>query len=1739
MASKGGLRRALTTLGQKIERYCTTIPIPEQDIRTALSQLNDKRRRLDTADAESLESIQKKHENDPLLEEMIETEFSIAEAYRDNYCRWRSEIEETLAKLTPPVSPEVTPPQAQGDSNLASNSSFKLPEFHLSKFDGNDFLKFPGWMDQFISLIHQNEGLSDIQKFGILKESLSGPPRGLVDGLLNTKENYKKALDLLEETYHDPNLLLGVFVSRLHSLKAVGENKIIELQQLVIKFEQSFHEITTLIKKLHPEMGPDNSHDYTLVSYFLTPHLMSKLPETVQLRWMEKFTEPQMRYDFVKLQQFLKQDLQSKQACKLLNQNSVSERYQPKNNFSRRPPTRFTRESNHSAAQSFVTYGSQPCVCCQENHHLKNCPNYAKKSLVNRCTFVSETIGLCSNCLYPSHEVHNCFSRVRCTYCGSKHHQSLCKKAQPPPTQCVNPEEAGYFPPPQATSLSQDSRSLYKRASESQSSENLLQVIKINLSNPADQFETQTFLLFDSGSSHSWIRKDISDTLRLPTLRSTEFALQTFGGIEKKVESDQVECYLASLAQPGFRYKFTPFTSETLTGELNQSLSTPVPPHLQHLDLVPCSVLQEGHIEPGIIIGTDWYWSFMEPQVILGNPTACKTKFGWTLMGRTSKEVSHTKTSTSFFQSIKKIENHFELESLGITDRPMESLEYSDPEFKDGRYEVKLPFKNDLRPQNNFNQAKMRLNRLRIRMKTEEINIYDKKIEEYLEKKFIVETPPQEKDEGYYLPHHIVYKGIKPRIVFDASCKTRNNLSLNDTLDAGPNLLNQLYDVMLRFRQGYYTSTHDVEAAFLQLSVNLEQRKYLKFLWQEKTFSFLRLPFGVAASPYLLNSTVQYFISKEKNKDLREKLLNSSYVDDTLSSFSTLKEKQVYDKLAPEVFQKAGMNLKVTTGPKILGLLWDRTEDFLSIDISRISTPETYTKRNLLKSLASFYDPLGLASPFQLNLKVLFRETWIQNFKWDDLLSEELTKKWQDWLSQKDGEMIKIPRWSGQTQGKPWVLHLFADASAVSFSCVAYCHSQGHLPVLLTSKTKVCPIKAKLTIPRKELLGVLIATRLANRIHQEYGRPQETFIWSDSQTVLYWIQSGRAPKNETFVYNRVLEITQTQKELIPLEFRYIKGEENIADLATRGCTLSELANNSVWSHGPPFLVQDRDTWEPPFPTPSTVFLIKAQENDIKPILKIDDFSSLQRLLSTTAWLRRYVQYLVFLKRGPNGHPPPTGKITNEELDRELFFWIKQEQRNFFTHETELFMDEKKINSTSALFKLHPQWSQEKEIIILQARTRSQPYILLPRRSWLTHLVIDQVHQRSLHAGPQATLSELRTDYWIPHGLSEVKKTLYKCRPCRRFRTTSFKTPESQMMPFRTEDHAPFFQMGVDYFGPIYTSNGDKNYVFLFVCASTRAVHLELCRDGTTEEAHLHFRKFLALRTPMWHRINCYSDNAKVFKKLSTMKFPFHTVNWKFSPSFAPSVNGWIERLVSVCKRSIRVSFRHASLSHEDLQAVLYEVTACVNKRPLTCNSTSMNDLSPITPSHFLHGTPNQRLMDHYLVGDPNLRKRLLSRNKFGEFIWNVWKKQYLTSLRGWHASSLHTTPTPTVGEIVLVRQPANRGQWPLGKILKLFVGRDGHVRVAEIMLNKTRTIRKLSHLYPLEIPDVNSEIPNSQDTNVIKIQPELQNSEIILNPSPPVEEENDAPLLTAHAQPEIQPRRSSRATQRPDRFRAR
>ena len=1050
----------------------------------------------------------------------------------------------------------------------------------------------------------------------------------------------------------------------------------------------------------------------------------------------------------------------------------------------------------------------------------------------------------------------------------------------------------------------------------------------------------------------------------------------------------------------------------------------------------------------------------------------------------------------------------WELESMGIVEKPEQRMTAEERaavaqvsetlEVRKGRYKIGIPWREgEPKLANNYEVALMRLKNQEKSLKrkgAEVMEAYNKIFQDYKRKDYIRQVPKSEVVEQWFLPHFPVIKEdrvtTKVRVVFDAASK-HDGKSLNDTIWPGPKLQRELVDVLTRFRRAPVALSADISEMFLQVELQDKDRPFHRFLWRDfdtsrepDVYEFQRLLFGNTASPFCSQYVLQTHAKTHASQfpEAASTIEDSMYVDDVLDSCETVESARHLRHQLSTLLAMAGFKLRKWSSnvpvviedipkedrlptleldkdnlpkTKTLGVMWEAERDVFTFQVQQpLVDNKPPTKRNVLSAISSLFDPLQFLAPFTVRAKVLMQEVWMAGIDWDDELPEDLKVKWERWVSELPQlSNVAVPRCLRRPNPVDIELHLFSDASNDAFASVAYlvCRYQDSRPSssLIASKCRVSPVKA-MTIPRLELMGAVLSSRLAQNILKVITVDKTTF-WTDSENVWYWVRN-QSREFKPFVANRIGEIQRTTS---PEQWRHIPGTVNPADLPTRGLSAVALAESEVWMEGPAFLKEDQSTWPAGPPprdnskktehcerqTPTRAHMTRSRANVI---IDPNKFSSLQQLLCVTGWVRRFADNC----RLPQGSRRNACTLTAAEMLKAETLWLKQAQDEAFP----------KGEEEGSLSRFNPKKDDE-GLLRVDGRLRladdlsynTKHPILLPKDHAVTRLVVTDTHERIGHgSGVDHTLTELRARFWIIKGRREVRNILEACPQCRR--RFSIKRANQMMAPLprsRLQGSVRAFEkVGVDYAGPYLTRQERgrtkaKRYLCLFTCLVTRAVHLEMSYSLDTDSFINAFTRMTSRRgTPTY----VISDNGSNFvgadRELRELVESFHQdriirestkhqrIDWKFNPPSAPHFGCVFEALIKSAKKAIKAILGDADINDEELHTAICGAERLLNSRPITYVGADPNDHSPLTPNHFLVGQLGgpfaPELLDVEEVYNPRKRWHRVQQ-LLGQF-WKRWRRELLPTLnvrRKW----FHPRHNLKEGDVVLIAEPkAKRGE---------------------------------------------------------------------------------------------------------------
>lgn len=1564
----------------------------------------------------------------------------------------------------------------------STNKNFKLPVIELLKFDGNvkNWLLFWGQFKK----IHEDPNIDDDDKYQYLIQATEPGThaRELVESFPPSGPNYYKAIEHMKMRFAKDEFII------INCIREILNLVLLQSKQESICLRSLYDKLSTQLRALE-SLGV-TTDKYAAMLY---PLIESAIPVDILRAWTR---QNKSNDELDGLLNFIRNEVESEERVKIAKNIETS----------CVTPTvdcyLATKNQNKQKSESECTLNKNICIWCDKNtHNSSQCYKAAKMPLEEKHNYIKKKRG-CTICLKVGHYAKICKSFTKCIHCAKRHNIIMCpdlgtKKCDK--VSVSNPKV-----------LCNKNNTTY------------LQTMLIYIVHNNCKYITR--LLLDSGSQRSYVRADITEKLGLPHTGIELVGNCLFGGVQTKVESRKVyEFTISNVSNCNSSIKISALSTPKICGKLPFINNTDLLPLLSQYNITLSDVhINDNDTDIGILLGADFLGCILcnEFYKLNNNTVVIKTKLGWTLQGPLSNNcISMTKTDilTSLLSTNNiDLSDLWNLESLGIKDpsllksqneinsETMLNFRKSITFNREGRYEVRLPWKEGYPVLlNNFELAKKRLESSTKRLiTTGNLIEYNNIFKEWLKLHIIEEAPDQNVLSGHYIPHHAVIKEAslttKIRPVFDASCKDYNGVSLNTCLQKGENFLELIPKLLINFRKGFIGVTSDIKKAFLQISVNELDRDYLKFLWwrdienqQEKViYRHRRVVFGVTSSPFLLSATLQYHLTNiisnhETLKTTAQKLLSSFYVDNCVTSVDSEKELLTFIDESKEVMSKGNFELRgwISSPIKvekseitsILGVMWCTKTDELYCNINMKSPEDFTTKRKLLSISQAIFDPIGFTAPTTLIPKLLLQKLCNLKIGWDDKVPECIQSDFSNWFSKLQYlKECRIPRRisSFKISDCDVSIHVFADACKYAYAGCVYIKTvyNGFVNVqLLLAKSRVAPLK-QLTIPRLELMAALIAVRLFSQIKESdlllNLSNYNIFCWTDSSVVMAWIKDPERWK--AFVSNRVKEILQhtTSKSWF-----HLPGKFNPADLLSRGCD-PQMLIDSQWWLGPEWLKLPQQNW------PKSELNVNEKEvqieqkvsNNVNTVvtnifsLNLCYFSKYNKIIRMIAWVYRFYNNInkMCIK---NNNSLKLKEINEAEL--KLFSLIQKEnygqslelkpsnKLNYFKDELELL----RVKSRLTL-------SEEDEYFISP--------IVLPGSHFIIKCMVRDLHYNKNHAGTQMLMSILRERFWIVGVRKLVKKTVRECVICRRFKAKCGQTPLAPLPLSRITCGKAFEITGVDLAGPLILRSKEKCWIIIFTCAVYRAVHLELANSMSTECFLMALRRFISRRG----RINeIFSDNGRnfvgahnYFKNVDwdnvTSQSSIKRIKWNFIPPAAPWWGGWWERMVRIVKDLLHRTLGKSCVNFVELETILCECESVINSRPLTYVSDNTENLIPLTPSMFLQPLPCNDVTDINFIDSNSFNVRLNYLQKLRADFRQRFRSEYLSTLL--QKGNVRHIPVK-VGDVVLLECDSKRTNWPLGLVLEVMEGIDGHARVAKVKTASGVRIRPFQKLYPLEL----------------------------------------------------------------------
>ncbi|XP_025997196.2 uncharacterized protein LOC105199694 [Solenopsis invicta] len=947
-----------------IKSSCTRIKTYVDAIRTVnlsqLAQIEESKIKLDKywADYDGIQTQ---------LEALDDAEAPDRATFEDIFYSLAAKMRELLTIMPPAVSVgtalSVGPSTSTARESSRPLTHVRLPKLNLPSFSGKYDEWFP-FRDTFVSVIHSNTELSNIQRLQYLRASLTGDAGKVVDSLEISDVNYEVAWTLLKERYDNKRVIVQSHIKALIELPSMAKENHVELRKIADGAARHLHALQALKR-------PTDKWDDLLI------HVLSSKLDAVTLReWQSSLvgnelpTQKQF-FDFITRQ------------CQMLEATGKSSAAAAK--------TSSARLQSCVKKQSCATTIKKKCHFCQGEHSVYYCRDFLALATKRRIAEIRDR-KLCSNCLRSSsHASSECISGG-CRICQAKHNTLLHVSNAFPGSSGRN---AGDTETSKLSNLMV--AQLTTASSVLRSGQSLLSTAVVYVYDSQGSLRPGRALL-DSGSQANLISKKYLTSLGL-TSHPLNVSLSGVNGtasttaqvVEVKLQS-RLTSYNASIECVVADRVTDPLPASSLK---QNAIDVP-----RNIKLADPRFYASTDID--ILIRVDIFWELLcvgQIKIPDRRLTLQKTQLGWVIGGPVSNSLASASRVNSFHTSITNVELHAQLGRLWQLEDRSDSPDnytleerYCERHFLNnvtqtpqGRYVVKLPVKEQIisRLGDSRSVAFKRLMGIERRFKRNpDLKAqYSQFMREYLSLAHMRRVEPQhiETPVSFYLPHHCVHKisseSSKLCVVFDASCKGSSNVSLNNAFMIGPVVQQDLMSILLRFRTFRYAITADIIKMYRQILIDPSQTSLQRILWREDpddeigTYELMTITYGTASASYLatrcLSHLADQFAAEYPIGSIHVKC--DFYMDDLLAGADTVREV-------------------------------DTACNFVS-------------KRTILSEAARLFDPLGLLGPVTITARLILQELWLVGTHWDESVPQGIHTRWADLKTQLvELNDLRVPR---------------------------------------------------------------------------------------------------------------------------------------------------------------------------------------------------------------------------------------------------------------------------------------------------------------------------------------------------------------------------------------------------------------------------------------------------------------------------------------------------------------------------------------------------------------------------------------------------------------------------------------------------------------------------------------------------------------------------------------------------------
>ncbi|XP_055623509.1 uncharacterized protein LOC129766934 [Toxorhynchites rutilus septentrionalis] len=927
-------------------------------------------------------------------------------------------------------------------SMLGTLDHVRLPQIKLQTFNGN-IEEWYSFRDLFTSLIHLKSDLPEVEKFHYLKGCLQGEAKALIDALQITKANYQIAWDMLLKRYNNSKQLKKLQVKSLFKLPTLTKESTSDLQGLLEGFQR-------IVQTLDQVVQPGDYRDLLLVNI-----LTSRLDSTTRRGWEEYSSTKEQDTlqdltDFLQRRVRILESLPSKPVDKFVHQIPPAAKQKPS-----------VQRTSYSAVQTF-----SGCVACEGHHPLYQCSTFQRMSVAERDTLLRKR-SLCRNCFRHGHQAKECQSKYSCRHCKGRHHSLVCFKTQregnpksiSTATPCASTSGGNEPSTSQMANVAATDSSISNTVQRCASQVLLATAIVIVEDDEGVRFPARALL--DSGSESNFITEKLSQRLRVHRDR-VDISVLGIGSLASNAKQRiraKIRSRLSNFSR-GMNFLVLPKVTVNIPTATVDTTGWKIP---QGIELADPSFLISQPVD--IILGIEFFFDFFHGgrKIALGDhlPALNDSVFGWVVCGGATAigQPLHINCNASTSNNLESLMKQFwSCEEVGSTSNYSPEEARCEEIFTDtvqrdtnGRYTICLPkhegIVDQLGDSKEIALRRLQATERRLARDVELKDQYTSFLTEYCRLGHMEKVTDNGEIKRCYLPHHPVVKEssstTKVRVVFDASCKTSTNISLNDALMTGPTIQEELRSIVLRCRTKQIMVVADVEKMFRQINMHPKDRPLQSILWRASpaedvaTYELNTVTYGTRPAPFLATRTLKQLAMDEQDHfpEVAKVIIEDAYMDDIITGANNPTEvcnlRMQLESLmksggfslrkwasnCPEILRGISgenlaiqncINLDTKPSVKALGLTWLPDEDFFRFDFKLSTTDDEtiLTKRRILSIIATLFDPLGIIGATITTAKILMQSLWILRddneklLEWDQPVPKTVGEKWRIFYKQ-------------------------------------------------------------------------------------------------------------------------------------------------------------------------------------------------------------------------------------------------------------------------------------------------------------------------------------------------------------------------------------------------------------------------------------------------------------------------------------------------------------------------------------------------------------------------------------------------------------------------------------------------------------------------------------------------------------------------------------------------------------------